>query len=1071
MMNSFYRRILLLAALSVFLTSLGDSQATRKARHASAPPSRGILPSLSQAQRVARAGLDAVSLPWTDDVEKGPGSWTADGFWHVIYRPQKLHILSPTIWPRLVLLPDSGYLPVPYSGDYAWWYGEDSTGTFIGNDFDPLQDSLSGGTSVAPNFGSLVTPPINLNGQKLATLTFETWWEVEGVATQSFDLMYVEISSDGGEVWASLGRGLLNPLNTTDGAEWEPYSSGGLGNKGVWTQQIFNLTPYVGDTVMVRFSFDTGDREFNGFRGWFIDNISVTGTGQPAPIISSVRPSTAKYGAIVKINGSNFVSGAQLMVDSALVEGAAVMSSTEFTFPANLGLGKHSITVSNPDGNSVTAPGIFTISEDAGPTIDSITPGSAVAGKSVPFVVRGANLQKGVTVAFDSVTASTAWVDSTTVSGNTPPTLPTGIYNVLVTNPDGLTDQLILAFRVLPGNLPPALSSIQPDSVEVGVSTVFTLTGSQFEPGAAVDFGANPALGVGFSDPTIVYGTTPPGLPIGTYDVRLTNRGGLAGTLSQAFRVVQSAIRVIPQSIPEVGKPLSLVVTPPTGTTYQSAVLHFRRGGTNAFDSLALSSSGAGYQGGLPDTLMTIRGVQYWVALRNANGILSTYPSINPQSYPGVFSVRVGALPSAAQTAAMEYHMISTPVALDQPQIGAQLSADLGSYDPSKWRVFRWEGNDNVEFPAIQAPLAPGNGFWLITDAGEQFSFRGGSSFLTPSAYAMTLDTGWTQIASPFGFPQIWLGVIQYGGHVSGPYSFDGTEYRLDSLLFPFEGYFVHNDEVQQVQLGFLPVDIANTTLGKKNAAPAELTPGEIVVQLSAQMRGTKYRDSYNYLGIRNAASVGRDDFDAPKPPPIGNGVRLNIMDKGRSYLRNFKPAGDGGESWIVTLKGAGVKGDVDVAVATSGTLPPGYSLYVFDLDNECVVPVLGGTFAVNLANVGASRSFKVVMGTDAYVKAESGGTSLEPVSFALEQNYPNPFNPSTNIRYSLAKRSTVVLELYNAIGQKVRTLIDGEQSTGTYGVVWNGKNDAGGHVASGVYFYRLRTDSFTAVRKLLLLR
>ena len=61
--------------------------------------------------------------------------------------------------------------------------------------------------------------------------------------------------------------------------------------------------------------------------------------------------------------------------------------------------------------------------------------------------------------------------------------------------------------------------------------------------------------------------------------------------------------------------------------------------------------------------------------------------------------------------------------------------------------------------------------------------------------------------------------------------------------------------------------------------------------------------------------------------------------------------------------------------------------------------------------------------------------------------------------------------DAYYVRGQKVRTLIDGEQSTGTYGVVWNGKNDAGGHVASGVYFYRLRTDSFTAVRKLLLLR
>jgi hypothetical protein len=88
------------------------------------------------------------------------------------------------------------------------------------------------------------------------------------------------------------------------------------------------------------------------------------------------------------------------------------------------------------------------------------------------------------------------------------------------------------------------------------------------------------------------------------------------------------------------------------------------------------------------------------------------------------------------------------------------------------------------------------------------------------------------------------------------------------------------------------------------------------------------------------------------------------------------------------------------------------------------------------------------------------------PASFYLNQNYPNPFNPSTTIAYGLMKSGEVKLEVYNILGEKVATLVDGVQNTGTYQLTWRPEN-----LASGVYLYRLETAGFVQSRKLILIR
>ena len=94
------------------------------------------------------------------------------------------------------------------------------------------------------------------------------------------------------------------------------------------------------------------------------------------------------------------------------------------------------------------------------------------------------------------------------------------------------------------------------------------------------------------------------------------------------------------------------------------------------------------------------------------------------------------------------------------------------------------------------------------------------------------------------------------------------------------------------------------------------------------------------------------------------------------------------------------------------------------------------------------------------------------PREFALRQNFPNPFNPDTTIKYDLAESADVTLQIYNVLGQVVRTLVGSEaQNAGRYQIRWNGMDDRGVSVSSGVYFYQISAGKFQDVRKLMLLK
>ncbi len=122
----------------------------------------------------------------------------------------------------------------------------------------------------------------------------------------------------------------------------------------------------------------------------------------------------------------------------------------------------------------------------------------------------------------------------------------------------------------------------------------------------------------------------------------------------------------------------------------------------------------------------------------------------------------------------------------------------------------------------------------------------------------------------------------------------------------------------------------------------------------------------------------------------------------------------------------------------------------------------------VFIDDVSIIASSKVITAIDRAVEPWAGA----PKEFTLNQNFPNPFNPATTIEYGLPKSVRVSLQIFNILGQSVRTLVkDQLQQAGFYKVTWDGLNDQGQPVPSGIYFYRLSTKEFLKTRKMILLR
>ncbi|MDH5268447.1 MAG: C25 family cysteine peptidase [Candidatus Krumholzibacteria bacterium] len=215
------------------------------------------------------------------------------------------------------------------------------------------------------------------------------------------------------------------------------------------------------------------------------------------------------------------------------------------------------------------------------------------------------------------------------------------------------------------------------------------------------------------------------------------------------------------------------------------------------------------------------------------------------------------------------------------------------------------------------------------------------------------------------------------------------------------------------------------------------------------------------------------DDNAAPWPR-----FHANVHNNGRTGFTLPTPVG--GASFRYAALGGGMELVWTVPLSASGGL---FNVSRAELKDDVPGPYRREAGAVGLSMDGEVRVVDrgVEMGSRYVYRLEGEGgvvnetlAVLVPVTIAkLGQNYPNPFNPVTTIEYWVPGgiRNAVSLVIYDVRGARVRTLVDGEKAAGRYAAQWDGRNDAGAPVGSGVYFYRMSAGSFQDARRMVLLK
>jgi immune inhibitor A len=325
----------------------------------------------------------------------------------------------------------------------------------------------------------------------------------------------------------------------------------------------------------------------------------------------------------------------------------------------------------------------------------------------------------------------------------------------------------------------------------------------------------------------------------------------------------------------------------------------------------------------------------------------------------------------------------------------------------------------------------------------------------------MTIGVYAHELAHGFGLPDLYdtdyssNGIGKWGLMAYG--SWNGSTGLGDSPAHP--------SAWSRIQMGFVtPVVIISNTYSQ--AIPSVEDSSYVFRLWTSGSIGDEY-----FL-VENRQKVGYDSY-LP-----GDGLLVWHIDDAKSdNTQEWWPGQPGSNHYAVALEQADglfeMEHKTDFGDA-SDPFPGTFNNIVFDATtNPNSDSYVSGTSLVKIDNISSSAATMyadLIVGLTAST-GDEGDESLVPTTVELLQNYPNPFNPATVISFTTSAATTARLEIYNLLGHRVKTLVDDYVEPGTSTVTWDGTDERGSPVASGVYFYRLTAGDAAQVKKMVLVR
>jgi|GEM_PF-6252635 len=419
-----------------------------------------------------------------------------------------------------------------------------------------------------------------------------------------------------------------------------------------------------------------------------------------------------------------------------------------------------------------------------------------------------------------------------------------------------------------------------------------------------------------------------------------------------------------------------------------------------------------------------------------------------------------------------DYRLIGMPGAGNVP-LNTFLTGPLGK----GWEAYWDNGAPNNYFVGYGAGndfvFAPGESYWIIKNGSLKIDTTVENIPLNSNGNVnITLHSGWNLITDPFNYAVDWSQVKAKNSISENIYSFNGA-FQISQALTPFSGYYYFNG-TGAAALEISPQDTLLPPLTKVNSANANSS--ELDWEVNIKLQAEEYTDSAAWFGTSFNASKGFNTFDLHKPRNMGSIPEIFFLhpDWNKDYsvfASDIRPPFDSYEEWPFEISSS-PQHTATITFSGLDQIPEQFDVYLHNILTDKWTNLRKDN-SYQFVPSESTTSFKVVVGTKEAIKDKIGNINTSGVNgYQLGNNYPNPFNLSTMIPVTINKQSNVEIKVFNIIGKEVKTIYHGILDSGEHFFRWDGTDNNGRVVSSGIYFYRLIVPQYPSlIKKMVLLK
>ncbi len=598
--------------------------------------------------------------------------------------------------------------------------------------------------------------------------------------------------------------------------------------------------------------------------------------------------------------------------------------------------------------------------------------------------------------------------------------------------------------------------------LDVDVSATGVISGNKYTLDPATDFPFLKVLEVIIQPGAFI--------DIGQNDFKGIPTGQWTFTTIEAADVTAPAISFDPVEFNKLEKgfaPKTLAISASDNKAVTSAVMYYRKISEKDYTKLplVLNAVSGKWETSVASTFADEMGFEYYLRARDAAGNKGRLPADSTRFTSRVTLTAANRpqldLPGGASQ--NSWRVIAVPYELANSQIETVLNS-LGSANKTKWKMIRLTANPQpngawVEFPASGfTDIERGKGYFINTKDAIKITLTDpvSPSNSRDNLYTISLVKGWNQIGNPYTTPIKWSEAIAYNnatGNVGALKTFTGGTYVAGDELTVGQGGFVNvQTDVSNFKIPFKGQTVTGGRVGAPTMTSTELS--ELNWRMPIALRQQGITNELGAIGMSPEASVSFDEHDDATPPRFFDYLELSF-DHPEHFTKRFSRDVVPTQkefTWEFSVN-SNLEGPAELTWDNTLFGENEKELFLLDVQNQGLVNMREvNRFAFNPAEF---SKFKLFFGTNLKAK-------ITPATVVLGKAYPNPTTGMTTISFALPDQATgyqVNLDVYDNLGRKINTIINGSFKPGFYNSEWDASV---GSLSNGIYTYRLAVSSST---------